>query len=206
MTVGSTKGGAIAHAGQQNRYTFDLASPARLYFDSLTNDPYLFWTLIGPRGEEVNARSCSGSDAANLSGNPVLDLVAGSYTLVVDGALDATGTYKFRLLDLAAADPIILGDPFTGILASGNETALCRFAAAAGDQVLLNRQALSAGSPYWRLIDPFGGRFCGLICFGMSVPLGHHNWHTLPAFPTGRPESSLSKPQRELRGSHRGHG
>ncbi|WP_032908246.1 hypothetical protein, partial [Mesorhizobium sp. LNHC252B00] len=120
LTVGATMDGAIAHSGQQNRFTFDLASPARLYFDSLTYDTNLSWTLIGPHGEEVSTRYFIYSDAANLSGNPVLDLVAGAYTLIVDGSLDATGAYKFRLLDLAAADPIVLGDPSTGILASGN--------------------------------------------------------------------------------------
>ncbi|WP_245490441.1 hypothetical protein, partial [Mesorhizobium sp. M7A.F.Ca.US.011.01.1.1] len=157
LTVGATVDGAIAHAGQQNRYTFDLAGAARLCFDSLTNDPNLSWRLIGPRGE-VNSTPFSFSNSDGPSGTPLLDLVAGSYTLIVDGYLDATGPYSFRLLDLSAATPITLGDPVSGTLPSGNETALYRFDAAAGDQILLNRQALSAGSPYWRLIDPYGGQ------------------------------------------------
>ncbi|RUY68488.1 LEPR-XLL domain-containing protein, partial [Mesorhizobium sp. M7A.F.Ca.CA.001.09.2.1] len=157
LTVGATVDGAIAHTGQQNRYTFDLASAKRLYFDSLTNDPNLSWRLIGPRGE-VNSTPFSFSNSDGPSGTPLLDLVAGSYTLIVDGYLDTTDPYSFRLLDLSAATPITLGDPVSGTLPSGNETALYRFEATAGDQVLLSRQALSAGSPYWRLIDPYGGQ------------------------------------------------
>ncbi|RUZ73785.1 hypothetical protein EN942_33870, partial [Mesorhizobium sp. M7A.F.Ca.CA.001.14.1.1] len=157
LTVGTMVDGVIAHAGQQARYTFDLAGAARLYFDSLTNDPYLSWRLIGPRGE-VNSTPVGFSYSDGVSGTPLLDLVAGSYTLIVDGYLDATGPYSFRLLDVATATPITLGDPVSGTLPSGNDTALYRFDAQAGDQVLLNRQALSAGSPYWRLIDPYGGQ------------------------------------------------
>ncbi|MER9397477.1 LEPR-XLL domain-containing protein [Mesorhizobium sp. M0615] len=157
LAVGTTVDGTIGHAGQENRYTFDLAGVARLYFDSLTSDPYLTWRLIGPRGE-LNSTPI-GFSYSDGPGTPLLDLVAGSYTLIVDGYLDTTGPYSFRLLDLSTATPITLGDPVSGTLPSGNETALYRFDATAGDQVLLNRQALSAGSPYWRLIDPYGGQF-----------------------------------------------
>ncbi|MGO7396243.1 hypothetical protein ACC684_39765, partial [Rhizobium ruizarguesonis] len=68
---------------------------------------------------------------------PVLELLAGSYTLIVDADYDATGSYAFRLLDLAAANPIIRGEPVPGTLASGNETAIYSFSAQAGDQILL---------------------------------------------------------------------
>ncbi|WP_164766477.1 hypothetical protein, partial [Mesorhizobium sp. M7A.F.Ca.CA.001.15.1.1] len=100
LTVGTMVDGVIAHAGQQARYTFDLAGAARLYFDSLTNDPYLTWRLFGPRGE-VNSMPVGFSYSDGVSGTPLLDLVAGSYTLIVDGYLDATGPYSFRLLDVA---------------------------------------------------------------------------------------------------------
>ncbi|MGO7413302.1 hypothetical protein ACC810_36410, partial [Rhizobium ruizarguesonis] len=161
MAIGASAGGEITHAGQQNRFTFSLAAAGRFYFDSLTNDPNLQWRLIGPRGLEIDARPFTNSDAASLSGSPVLELLAGSYTLTVDGYNDATGSYDFRLLDLAAANPIIRGEPVPGTLASGNETAIYSFSAQAGDQILLNRQVLTAGSPYWRLIDPYGGQVYG---------------------------------------------
>src|SRR5262249_32158248 len=100
--------------------------------------------------------SFAGSDASSIS-NPVLNLIAGDYTLVVDGNTDHTGSYSFRLSDLASATPIVLGNPISGTLPSGNHSALYQLNAQAGDQVALHRQALSSGNPYWRLIDPYGG-------------------------------------------------
>jgi hypothetical protein len=37
--------------------------------------------------------------------NPILNLVAGDYTLVVDGTGDHTGSYAFRLLDESLFSP-----------------------------------------------------------------------------------------------------
>ena len=56
-------------------------------------------------------------------------------------------TTSSGLRTLASATSINLGDPISGTLASGNETALYRFNALAGDQIALNRQALNGGSP-----------------------------------------------------------
>ncbi|WP_032925208.1 hypothetical protein, partial [Mesorhizobium sp. LNHC229A00] len=151
--------GAIAHAGQQNRYTFDLASPARLYFDGLTDPsqiPNLTWSLVGPRGEEVGTQYFSSSDGY-LSINPPLDVPAGSYALVVDAYGDQTGTYSFRLLDAATATPIASGTPVPGQLPTGKETALYRFDAQVGERFFFDQQSQTgSGNVYWRLIDPFG--------------------------------------------------
>jgi hypothetical protein len=149
--------GAITQAGQTNFYTFNVANASLLYFDSLTNDGNLYWTLTGPRGSEVTARSFTGSDSANTSANPVLTLIAGNYTLSVVGNGDHKASYSFRLANLTSATPIVLGNPISGTLPSGNNTDLYQFTANAGDQVALNRQALeSSFTPYWRLIDPYG--------------------------------------------------
>ena len=109
---------------------------------------------IGPLQGHVEPKSVGG--ASNLS-RPAIRffLTSGDYTLTHPLG-DATGSYGFRLLDLAAASPIVPGDPVTGNLPSGTETDLYQFSATAGDQFLLDRQALSAGSPSWRLIGPYG--------------------------------------------------
>src|SRR5262249_10779327 len=86
--------GAISQAGQQNSYTFSLSNPSQLYFDSLTNDSSLNWTLTGPRGTEVSSRSFQSSDGGNFSSNPVLNLIAGNYTLTIAGSGDHTGSYS----------------------------------------------------------------------------------------------------------------
>jgi hypothetical protein len=155
LTLGNQVNGAIAEAGQQNLFTFSLANSSLLYLDSLTNDGNLNWTLSGPRGAEVSVRSFNGSDASSIS-NPVLNLLAGNYTLTVAATSDHTASYSFRLSDLASATPIVPGNPISGTLSSGTNTDIYQFTAQAGDQIALNRQALNGGSPYWRLIDPYG--------------------------------------------------
>jgi hypothetical protein len=78
--------GSLAHAGQVDNYTFTLAAYSRLYFDALTDDVRFTWSLVGPRGTVVSNRNFQASDSTDLSGNPVLSLAAGAYTLGVDGA------------------------------------------------------------------------------------------------------------------------
>src|SRR5262249_35080038 len=56
LTLGGTVRGALATRGAQDPYTFTLAGSPLLYFDSLTNNFNLNWTLTGPAGTAVNAR------------------------------------------------------------------------------------------------------------------------------------------------------
>ena len=48
LTLGSQVNGSITQAGQQSSYTFNLANPGKLYFDSLTNDSTLELDADGP--------------------------------------------------------------------------------------------------------------------------------------------------------------
>src|SRR5262249_26386824 len=155
-TLGSTVSGAIATAGAQGRYSFTLSSPALLYFDALTNSSNLTWTLTGPAGTAVNARSFVSSDSGGNS-NPVVSVPAGDYTLTTDLPGDQTGTYAFRLWDLAQATPLTPGTPVSGSLSPANETDLYRFTASAGDRFFFDVLArTNPGSSNWRLIDPYG--------------------------------------------------
>jgi hypothetical protein len=155
LAFGETINGAIAHAGQQDIHTFMLGARSRIYFDALANTG-LTWTLAGPRGTVVAARSFQSSDSSDNGGSAVLDLVAGSYTLTVDASGDQTGSYAFRLLDFASAASITPGSPQTGQLLPGNATALYRFDAAAGDRFFFDMQSVSDGNGQWRLVDPYG--------------------------------------------------
>jgi RHS repeat-associated protein len=151
LTLGTVVNGAIATAGGQDQYAFTLPGAARLYFDSLTNNHNLTWTLAGPAGTAVSNRAFDGSDGA-----ADLNLPAGAYTLTIDGTTDATGAYSFRLSDLASATPLVPGTPVSGTLDPGNETDLYRFTAAAGDRFFFDVQARSGtASATWRLIDPY---------------------------------------------------
>ena len=126
LTVGTAINGTLATASQKGAYTFTLASNSLLYFDSLTNNPNLNWSLAGPAGSAVSSRVFNGSDGASIS-NPVLNLVAGNYTLTV--AASASGAYSFRLSDLAAATALTPGTAVNGTLAGGNSTNLYQFTA-----------------------------------------------------------------------------
>ena len=147
--------GAIDAPGEIDQYGFTLTSDIKVVFDSLTNNPNFNWSLTGPRGTVVDARSFSNSDSVNFNGTPVLDLTAGEYTLAVDGNQDNTGEYKFRLLDLKSATEVTPGTPVTGQLALGNETNAYKFNVAAGDRFYFDMQS-SSSTASWRLLDPFG--------------------------------------------------
>src|SRR5205085_11857624 len=123
----------ISPTGEQDNYTFTLANPATLYFDSLTNDNRLRRRLIRTAGTHISNRNFNQSDSVDIS-DPQLRLPAGSYTLTVDGVGDEVTPYSFRLLDLATATPITPGTPFSGTLNPANETDAVKFTANAGDQ------------------------------------------------------------------------
>ncbi|MFZ4409965.1 MAG: LamG-like jellyroll fold domain-containing protein, partial [Paracraurococcus sp.] len=154
---GALVSGRIAGPGDTRSYTLTLAAPARLVMDTLQNAiPSLRWTMTGPRGLEVNSRELPYSDADYFFGQPVLDLPAGTYTLRMDTAGDATGNFAFRLLNLADATSISANAVVTGTLGNaGTETRSFTFDAARGDQVSFDDQG-STGTQYWRLIDPSG--------------------------------------------------
>src|SRR5262249_11327831 len=123
LTLGSLVSGKVNVAGETERYAFTLAAPARLYLDRLTGrNPHFTWPLAGPAGTAVNAQSFLYSDW--YSSNPVLSLPAGSYTLAVRSSADTTGSYQFRLSDLATAAAITPGTPVSGTLNPADATNL----------------------------------------------------------------------------------
>src|SRR5207249_2123915 len=71
LTLGGTVNASISAAGEQDRYSFTLAGAALLYFDGLTNNGNLTWTLTGPAGTAVTNRPFSASDF-DTSINPVV--------------------------------------------------------------------------------------------------------------------------------------
>ncbi|MFO1022809.1 MAG: Ig-like domain-containing protein [Planctomycetales bacterium] len=165
LTLGSTVNGNIPSPGQTDTYTFTLGTNARLYMDTLVNDSNVSWSLKGPAADAITG------DLQNpdwWSANPVLDLPAGSYTLTMRRDNGATGTYKFRLLDLSAnAESTALGATLTRTLSPENETDVYKFTTAAGNRFNIDYQSSSgAPSAYWRLIDPVGK-----VVAGTNVPI-----------------------------------
>ena len=62
MATGETVSGAIDAAGETDVFVFTLSENAQLYFDSLTDDAQIIWSLEGPAGLEVEGRPFSDSD------------------------------------------------------------------------------------------------------------------------------------------------
>ena len=155
LTLGIIVNGAISSPGQHQQYTFTLATPSRLYFDALTNNYSLTWSLDGPTGNVVNGRSFTASDGRNiLRSRP--GVRGGQLRADRVGNRSTTGAFQFRLLDFAGATPLTPGTPVSvnGFIA--NSTDLYRFNAAAGDEFNFVFQS-SSGIPNasWRLIDPY---------------------------------------------------
>jgi len=164
LTVGESTSGSLAAPSERDNYTFTLAAASRLYFDSLTNNANIQWSLVGPGGTAVNDRLFTQSDAAVFGAgsgpaDPVLELPAGAYTLTVTGVGDATGSYAFRLLDLAAAASVTINTPVMGALSPGNSTNLYQFNAQAGQTFYFASNdlpfTLTGGAYQWRLLDPY---------------------------------------------------
>ena len=156
LTLGSTVNGDIAVTGEIDIYTFTLASASNLYFDSLSDNDNLQWTLIGPAGTAVNQRSFTNSDWF-ASQQDLRNLPAGDYQLTIDGSGDTTGSYSFRLLELAAANSLTPGTPVSETLSPLYETDAYRFTAAAGDRFFFDVQdSTDMGNAAWRLLDPYG--------------------------------------------------
>src|SRR2546428_5699411 len=84
---------SIGVTGEQNQYTFTLAAPALVYFDALTNNSNLTWTLAGPAGTAVNKSGIALFDSPASFSNPMPNLACDNYTLTVAGIGDANGPY-----------------------------------------------------------------------------------------------------------------
>ncbi len=154
LTLGASMNGAIALPGQVQVYTFSLAATNQLYFDSLTNQSQITWTLDGPAGRLVDRRGLNSSDG--FRGFLPLLLTPGDYTLTIDANNDFTGGYAFRLLDFAAATAIATDTPIARTLTPANSTDILKFTEEAGAKLFFDATNASTGSAYWRLLDPYG--------------------------------------------------
>ncbi|MCA9078376.1 MAG: putative Ig domain-containing protein [Planctomycetaceae bacterium] len=151
--------GEIAVASEQDTYNFTLASSAQLYFDALTNNSAIRWSLTDSSGTVVNQRAFTASNANGVAdADVVLDLAADTYTLTIDADTGVTGHYGFRLLDLAtAATAITSGAVTSSRLNSSAQTNVYSITATAGDR--LHLQSLTwdgTADARWRLVDNSG--------------------------------------------------
>ncbi len=152
LALGTTTSGAISVAGETDVFRFTLAERKLLHIESLMDSDSLNWKLEGPRGM-VDSQSLD----SNNQFRPVHDLVAGAYTLTIEGSGDSTGGYSFRARDLAAGTLITPGSTVSGTLNPTFELDVYRFVANAGDQIYFDLlSSTNAGNARWRLFDSYG--------------------------------------------------
>ena len=162
LTLGARVDGTIAVPSETDAYTFTLAAPGQLAFDSLTPSNAILWSLTGPDGTVVNRRGFGSSDSGNIGGSTVLELPAGTYTLAVQGDSASTGAYAFRLLDVTAGTALALDTPVVGNLGDGGAgTDVYRFTATARERVDFHGDSNSSAGTNWRLVDPYGNLVFG---------------------------------------------
>lgn len=145
--------GTLATPGQENHFQFSLEDDRKVILDSLTDRADITWSLSNASGAIA-----SSAFAYTESNTGALDLGAGTYTLTVSGTADAVGSYALRIVDAQTAAPIALGQDTAGTLQHGNDTAVYRFDASAGQKFSMVTTALAGTNPQasWRLIDPNG--------------------------------------------------
>ena len=162
--------GNIAIPSEQDVYTFSVAGPTQVVFDSLTNDGNMSWTLTGPAGTIVNQRAFNNTNA--IGGSTAFQLAAGSYTLTVQDYQANTGTYGFRLLNVSAGTAIAVDTPVTGTLGDhGSDINVYLFTATARERVDFQATASSSNQTSWRLMDQYGNVVFGPVQLNDSGPL-----------------------------------
>jgi hypothetical protein len=109
--------GSITTPGGADHQSFAVAQETSALFEAHTSG-LVQWSLDGPGGHVLSGPSNASGPSAN-SATPV-DLVAGTYTLSIQGIGNATGSYQFHLLDLTAAAANTPATPLADALAPAN--------------------------------------------------------------------------------------
>ena len=178
LTLNDLISGSLPTAGSERHYTFNLSAAKNLYFDSLSSQADVRWSLEGPAG--MLAERLTFDDFGR---RPFWAAVPGSYLLTISGQGDATGDFAFRLLDQAAATAITPGSPVSVLLEPSSSTSLYRLDATAGDRFSFDRLSPADQSfvaAFWRLVDPFGRvQFSTYLSDVTSVTLDRTGSYTL---------------------------
>ena len=170
LVLGDVVNGTIPVAGAVQRYSFTLTEPTSVAVDTLTNNGNLFWQITGPIEAAAARRFTNTNSFETNNENPVLELPAGTYELVVSASGATTGSFSLRVFDLADAAPIALGAAQDLTLTPGNRTEAYSFTGTAGQQLFLDH-ITGSNDPYWRIIDPQGRMIFNAMRVGDLAPV-----------------------------------
>ncbi|KQP20290.1 LamG-like jellyroll fold domain-containing protein [Pseudorhodoferax sp. Leaf265] len=169
--AGATVSGSIAEPGDSAVVRFTLDASRRILIDSRSTNNSLLMTLTGPAGLVTEATSGNGLSNVGLGSvdnyvSPwgVLDLLAGSYTLRIDGSGATVGDYALRFVDASSPTAVVRDQSTAGQLNPGGATHVYRIAATAGDSIRMDAGTATVGGVGntgvlgWTLYDPYGRR------------------------------------------------
>ena len=153
--VAGTNTGTIEQPGQRQQFDFTVDAFDTYFFDSLTNDIQVRWSLEGPTGDVVSNILFSDSDSFGRF--PIYNLAPGEYRLIVDGVGDFTGDFAFKFDPTSTATELTPGTPVVGEFSNPVETLAFQFDATAGERFFFDvADASDPNFAFVRIIDPFG--------------------------------------------------
>ena len=150
LSFGETIESNLAETG----YQFRLSDDGLFYFDSLTPNTNLNWSLTGADGTVVENRSFNNSDGDNIS-NPIIELDAGDYVIDIDGN-SAGNNFAFRFWNLDEATVINTDEAVTGNFDPLYETDIYQFEGTEGERFFIDYLGGGRSQTRWRLLDPEG--------------------------------------------------
>ncbi|NER35197.1 MAG: DUF4114 domain-containing protein [Oscillatoria sp. SIO1A7] len=153
LNFGDEISSTIGEKGERDLYTFTGSKGQRLFLDALLETYNIQATLVSPSGTTVWGGIGLSGDASR---HPVILPEDGTYELTIDGSLETTGNYSFRLLDITDSDlsPLLsMETPKEGSLNPGTSIQFYRFVGTEGSRIYFDSQGNSP-STSWRLYGP----------------------------------------------------
>ena len=147
LALGNAVSGTLSEAGEKDEYSFTGTVGQRLFFDALSGSSSIRGRLISPTGVTVV------DQAINGDWTPLTLTEAGTYRLVIDGDNNTTGSYSFRLSDIAATTALQVGTAISGSLNPGNEVDLYQFNGTVGQKLKFDLAAASWSGADWVLYN-----------------------------------------------------
>jgi len=150
LILNQTIAAVLPETGEAKQvYRFSLSEDSLLWMDVLASSG-VSWSLVGPKGVEVEQRSFSNTDAPYaISG---LSLLAGDYALTLTG--QAAEAYSFRLLNAADTPSLTINQATLVDISPVSSNVIYQFEAQAEQQFVLAR-SYDYGQ-YWSVYDAYG--------------------------------------------------
>ena len=148
LMIGSTISDAITNPGDRKEYTFTGAVGQRIFYDGLQSDFSIATRvrLVTPSGVLLI------NENTDRNYGPFSLTESGTYSLLVTGDDQVTGTFSFRMLEPGVAPPAPFDTTINGIIAPGLGSTFYQFTGMAGQRLFFD--ALQTASLTWGLYGP----------------------------------------------------